>query len=73
MFVRHLVQLNGLSTEKASAIVEKYPTPHSLMEAYRNGGGENLLCHITVGSSGRKIGPAISKILYELYTDTSLG
>lgn len=72
MFVRHLVQLHGLSVEKASAIIEKYPTPHSLMEAYKYGGDENLLTLITVGKSGRKIGPVISKTLHKMYTSTNL-
>uniref|UniRef100_A0A670Z4E9 Crossover junction endonuclease MUS81 n=1 Tax=Pseudonaja textilis TaxID=8673 RepID=A0A670Z4E9_PSETE len=34
VFARQLMQVSGLSGEKAAAILEKYKTPASLMEAY---------------------------------------
>ncbi|KAL7978279.1 hypothetical protein Chor_014818 [Crotalus horridus] len=34
VFARQLMQISGLSGEKAAAILEKYKTPASLMEAY---------------------------------------
>lgn len=71
MFIKQLLQLKGVSVEKALAIVEKYPTPRSLMLAYRDNPGakgEKLLSAITYGKLRRNLGPAISKILFQLYT-----
>lgn len=71
MFVRQLLQLKGLSLEKALAIVERYPTPLSLRKAFEIVGsdeGEKLLASIKVGSLSRQLGPALSKTVYQFYT-----
>ncbi|XP_070570245.1 crossover junction endonuclease MUS81-like [Ptychodera flava] len=36
MFAKQLMQISGLSAEKAKVILEKYRTPKQLMEAYQN-------------------------------------
>lgn len=72
MFIKQLVQLRGLSVEKALAIVEHYPTPRSLITAFQNEGNERFISDITVGNLNRKIGPAISKSVFELYNKSVL-
>uniref|UniRef100_A0A1B6FCG7 Crossover junction endonuclease MUS81 n=1 Tax=Cuerna arida TaxID=1464854 RepID=A0A1B6FCG7_9HEMI len=72
MFIKQLVQLRGLSVEKALAIVERYPCPRSLITAFQNGANEKLLADIPVGNLNRKIGPVISKAVYELYNKSIL-
>lgn len=69
--MKQLLQLKGVSVDKALAIVDKYPTPHSLMSAYKEVGakeGEKLLSTITYGKLSKKIGLVISRTLYQLYT-----
>uniref|UniRef100_A0A1B6K3V5 Crossover junction endonuclease MUS81 n=1 Tax=Homalodisca liturata TaxID=320908 RepID=A0A1B6K3V5_9HEMI len=72
MFIKQLVQLRGLSVEKALAIVGRYPCPRSLITAFQEGGNEKLLADIPVGNLSRKIGPVISKAVYELYNKSIL-
>lgn len=70
IFVRQLLQLKGVSVEKALAIVEKYPTPTLLKREYDKLGvqGEKLLAGITFGPLKRSIGQVISRTIYQLYT-----
>ena len=71
MFAKQLMQLNGLSVEKAEAIVKVYPTPTALMAAFRTAGTDasQLLSKIECGkNSKRTIGPTISQTLAKLYT-----
>jgi crossover junction endonuclease MUS81 len=71
MFAKQLMQLNGLSVEKAEAIVKVYPTPTTLMAAFRTAGTDasQLLSKIECGkNSKRTIGPTISQTLAKLYT-----
>ena len=74
MFIRQLMQLSGVSIEKAMAIVDLYPTPLVLSEAFRNASksGEKLLSTIQVGPAKRQLGPALSKTIFDLYTTTKL-
>lgn len=75
MFIRQLVSLKSLSVEKALAITEQYPTPHSLFQAYAGCFDEheaiNLLTNIRCGKLKRPIGSTISKIIYDFYNLTS--
>ncbi|KAG4075406.1 hypothetical protein HA402_015059 [Bradysia odoriphaga] len=70
LFVRQLVQLKTLSVEKALAITKIYPTPAHLLLQYKQcideSEGELLLADIKC-PSGKKIGPVISRIIYNLY------
>ncbi|OAD58630.1 Crossover junction endonuclease MUS81 [Eufriesea mexicana] len=70
MFVRQLIQLKGMSVDKALAIVEHYPTPQLLIEAFQASdcNGELLLANIEFGDRKRSIGSIISKTIYQLYT-----
>ncbi|XP_066588124.1 crossover junction endonuclease MUS81-like [Prorops nasuta] len=74
MFIRQLIQLKGLTVDKASAITSVYPTPYALILALREAGnnGEKLLSNLQYGPQKRQIGPALSKILYQLYTQKEL-
>jgi crossover junction endonuclease MUS81 len=70
LFVKQLVQLHGLSVQKAQAIVERYPTPRALMAAYQTEGsaGEKLLANICYSTLNRHIGPVISRTIHQFYT-----
>lgn len=68
MFIKQLVQLRGLSVEKALAIVDRYPCPQSLMTAFKREGNNQMLADISAGNLKRKIGPVISKAVFDLYT-----
>ena len=74
MLVRQLLQIKGISLEKALAIVELYPTPKLLLSALNNSGrnGEKLLAPLQYGLNKRQIGPVSSKIIYQLYTQRLL-
>lgn len=72
MFVRQLLQLKQLSLDKALAIVQRYPTPASLLSAYAAANddgddGELLLANIQYGQLRKTIGPVISKCIYHFY------
>ncbi len=74
MFAKQLMQLNGLSGEKAEAIVKHYPTPSLLIDAFKAAGpsANTLLANIEFGKSKRKIGLSISTLLAKLYTESQL-
>jgi len=77
MFIRQLLQLKGMSIDKAVAIVERYASPQILITALENSekNGEQLLANIqvtTFGDKKRRLGPAISKAVYQLYTMNEL-
>ncbi|XP_067137762.1 crossover junction endonuclease MUS81 isoform X2 [Centruroides vittatus] len=70
MFAKHLIQISGISPDKAYALVQMYPTPNRLIEAYqKTSEGERLLSEIIYGRNHRKIGPKISQIVFRLYGD----
>lgn len=74
MFIRQLLQLKGMSVDKAMAIVECYASPQILITALENSGksGEQLLANIQIGDKKRRLGPVISKAVYQLYTMNEL-
>ncbi|XP_068443998.1 crossover junction endonuclease MUS81 [Clinocottus analis] len=71
VFARQLMQVSGLSGDKAAAILERYSTPHSLLTAYDGCAGEaqkeKLLSSIRYGKLKRNVGPALSRTVYQLY------
>nr|XP_014087519.1 crossover junction endonuclease MUS81 [Bactrocera oleae] len=71
IFVQQLLQLHSLSLEKALAIVEVYPTPRLLFDAYELCTDERdarlLLGKITYGPLQRPIGEKISQTVYDFY------
>ncbi|KAK2862834.1 hypothetical protein Q5P01_002367 [Channa striata] len=71
VFARQLMQISGLSGDKAAAILEQYNTPHSLLTAYdkctSESEKEKLLSSVRYGKLKRNLGPALSKTVYQLY------
>ncbi|XP_061664083.1 crossover junction endonuclease MUS81 [Syngnathoides biaculeatus] len=72
VFARQLMQVGGLSAEKASALLERYATPRSLLAAYAkctsDAGKEKLLSSVPFGRLSRKLGPTVSRTLSQLYS-----
>ncbi|KAM9501571.1 crossover junction endonuclease MUS81 [Clarias gariepinus] len=71
VFARQLMQISGISGDKAAAILEHYSTVSSLMNAYNqcstDAEKEKLLSSIKYGRLRRNIGPALSRTVYQLY------
>lgn len=70
MFVKQLLQLKGVSVDKALAIVDNYPAPFLLRMAYQAHVGpsaEKLLSSIAHGKLKKNIGPVLSKTIFQLY------
>ncbi|XP_076243895.1 mus81 structure-specific endonuclease subunit [Calliopsis andreniformis] len=74
MFIRHLLQLKGISVDKAVAIAERYSTPQLLIDALQEPdcNGEMLLSSIECGDKKRQLGITLSKTIYQLYTKKNL-
>ncbi|XP_045535916.1 crossover junction endonuclease MUS81 [Papilio machaon] len=73
-FIKILLQLKGVSVEKALAITSKYTTPHSLISAYKvcsQKEGEFLLANLKHGELNRNVGPTVSKTIYQLFSRTT--
>ncbi|XP_048216752.1 crossover junction endonuclease MUS81 [Perognathus longimembris pacificus] len=75
VFARQLMQVRGLSGEKAAALLERYSTPASLLAAYDACATpkeqELLLSTIKCGRLQRNLGPALSRTLSQLYCSYS--
>lgn len=73
IFIKQLLQLKGLSVDKALPIAELYATPRELSRAYGKCASakeaENLLADIQYGPLKKTIGAIISKAIYQLYTN----
>ncbi|XP_074861173.1 structure-specific endonuclease subunit MUS81 isoform X2 [Carettochelys insculpta] len=71
VFARQLMQISGVSGEKAAAILERYSTPASLLAAYAAcpdaESRDKLLSTIKCGKLQRNLGPALSRTLSQLY------
>ncbi|XP_036332334.1 crossover junction endonuclease MUS81 [Rhagoletis pomonella] len=71
IFVQQLLQLHSLSLEKALAIVEEYPTPRLLFDAYEKCTSEkearSLLSKIKCGPLERPLGDKLSQTIYDFY------
>ncbi|KAM8971266.1 crossover junction endonuclease MUS81 [Sarcophilus harrisii] len=71
VFARQLMQVRGMSGEKAAALLEKYQTPASLLAAYDACASpqeqEKLLSSVKCGRLQRNLGPALSRTLCQLY------
>lgn len=73
MFVKQLVQLHGLSADKAWAIANLYATPAALISALNSSSAPGeLLSNVQYGVLNRRIGPVISAQLYKFYTQLNL-
>ncbi|XP_019500800.1 PREDICTED: crossover junction endonuclease MUS81 isoform X2 [Hipposideros armiger] len=75
VFTRQLVQVRGVSGEKAAALVDRYSTPASLLAAYDACATpkeqELLLSTVKCGRLQRNLGPALSRTLAQLYCSYS--
>lgn len=69
MFIKQLLQIRGLSVHKAFAIVEHYPCPKLLINAFKQFSNPLLLANITYGIPIKTVGPAISKTLYQIFSN----
>ncbi|KAF7488363.1 Crossover junction endonuclease MUS81 [Sarcoptes scabiei] len=77
MFIKHLLQIKGLSLSKAMCIIERYPTIRSLLDRYdsidhkneklRNNLLSDIRCDAAIGSN-RRLGPVISKRICSFYS-----
>ncbi|KAL8615659.1 hypothetical protein ACOMHN_034809 [Nucella lapillus] len=76
LFAKQLIQLWGMSAEKAKAIVDRYPTPTRLFEAYAACTSEkerdSLLASLKFGQNLRNLGIALSRQVAQLYTSKTL-
>ncbi|XP_051506665.1 crossover junction endonuclease MUS81-like isoform X1 [Myxocyprinus asiaticus] len=71
VFARQLMQISGISGDKAAAVLEHYSTVSSLLKAYDQCSTETekekLLSSIKYGKLKRNLGPALSRTVYQLY------
>ncbi|OTF82561.1 hypothetical protein BLA29_014821 [Euroglyphus maynei] len=75
MFIKHLLQIRGLSMKKIETLIRKYPTIRSLIQAYSTMDDdrkrERLLMDLKYdslsGVQDRRLGPMISKKIYQFY------
>uniref|UniRef100_A0A8C3SB09 Crossover junction endonuclease MUS81 n=1 Tax=Chelydra serpentina TaxID=8475 RepID=A0A8C3SB09_CHESE len=71
VFARQLMQISGVSGEKAAAILERYSTLASLLAAYSacpdSESRDKLLSTVKCGKLQRNLGPALSRTLSQLY------
>ncbi|XP_075693469.1 structure-specific endonuclease subunit MUS81 isoform X4 [Rhinoderma darwinii] len=71
VFARQLMQISGVSGEKAAAILERYSTPASLLTAYEcctfTEEREKLLSNVKCGKLQRNLGPVLSKTISQFY------
>lgn len=70
LFVKMLIQIKGMSVERALAVTQKYHTPILLKIAYEENPssiGEKLLSNIKFGTYGKTIGVVLSKTVYQAF------
>lgn len=75
MLIKHLLQLKGVSVEKALAISSLYTTPLNLMKAYEGidrASSEKLLCKINHSNKVHSIGINVSKSIHQYFTSDML-
>ncbi|RUS73595.1 hypothetical protein EGW08_018638, partial [Elysia chlorotica] len=72
LFAKQLIQVPGVSAERAKAITSVYPTLSVLLDAYKKCSNtkdsEKLLATIKYGRNERNLGIAVSRMLHMLYT-----
>ncbi|XP_062821269.1 crossover junction endonuclease MUS81 [Anolis carolinensis] len=71
VFARQLLQLSGISGDKATALLDRFPTPASLRDAFAacpsSQAQEQMLSGTKCGKLQRNLGPVLSKSLAQLY------
>lgn len=66
-----LLQLKGVSVEKALAVTNRYSTPRLLMKAYARcteKEGELLLASLKYNSFSKSVGSGVSGKIYKLFS-----
>lgn len=67
-FIKMLLQIKGVSVDKALAITNVYQTPDSLITAYQNCSlSEKHMLLATLSYGSKKVGPRISKTISQLF------
>lgn len=73
MFIKQLLQIKGISIEKALSIVTLYKTPSNLMKAFENEEKpDSLLSMIKSGDSKSNISPVVGRLIYKYFTSEEL-
>lgn len=71
MFIRALMVIRGMSLERALTIATVYPTVTALVQAFDRcdevKSKDKLLADLRCPISGRRIGPALSKVLKQIF------
>lgn len=71
MFAKQLTQLPNMSSSKALAVVEKWPTPARFYAAYESMSTkiskEQMLSSLKFGKAQRSLGPVLSNKVYQYY------
>lgn len=72
LFAKQLLMLKQLTPQRVAAIVQQYPTPRALLEAYHvleidPRGRDELLAELKCGSDRKRIGTAISQRVNAFY------
>ncbi|XP_006642833.1 crossover junction endonuclease MUS81 isoform X4 [Lepisosteus oculatus] len=71
VFARQLMQISGISGDKAAAVLEQYSTVSSLLQAYDSctteQERERLLSSVRYGKLHRNLGPVLSRTVCQLY------
>ncbi|XP_013385302.1 crossover junction endonuclease MUS81 isoform X2 [Lingula anatina] len=75
VFGKMLMQLHGMSGEKALSITDHFPTLSHLVQKYESCASEKeketLLAKLKFGSMNRNLGAALSKTVYQLYNTSA--
>ncbi|KAI5646064.1 ERCC4 domain-containing protein [Phthorimaea operculella] len=69
-FIKLMLQLKGVSVEKALAIAKVYTTPKALLKEYEKCSqkqGETLLANLKYGNLNKNVGPMVSKAIYKFF------
>ncbi|KAK7505471.1 hypothetical protein BaRGS_00003216 [Batillaria attramentaria] len=76
LFGKQLIQLWGMSADKAKAVVDRFPTPSSLLQAYSvcstDKERDSLLANVKYGKNLRNLGIAVSRQVAQLYNAKKL-
>jgi crossover junction endonuclease MUS81 len=69
IFGRQLTTIHGITSQKALAIIQKYPTPHSLINAFKRTKDPNMLK--TIQYDGKSISESLSQLIFQIFCSNS--
>ncbi|KAL1497572.1 hypothetical protein ABEB36_008508 [Hypothenemus hampei] len=74
LFTKMLIQINGMSVEKALSVTQKFSTPNLLRQSYlelsNTSSQEKLLANLKNDISGKTVGSTLSNIVYQTFNKT---